>query len=96
MRNVKLQGSSGYEVRCQSSFWPGVPWDKKNMREEGPLVNVKGSSPSSAVMHSQQRSRHQKCQDEQGAPEQTPTQKGSLEREDGSKDRQPRRNTEIV
>lgn len=40
VRNVKLQGSlgcSGCEVRCQESrFWPGVLWDKKPRREEGP------------------------------------------------------------
>lgn len=46
-------------------------------------------------MHSQQRSSHQKCQDEQGAPGKTQTQKGS-HREDGSKDRQPGKNSEIV
>lgn len=40
LRNVKLQGSlccSSCQVRCQESrFWPGVLWDNKPRREEGP------------------------------------------------------------
>lgn len=37
VRNVKLLGFSGCEMRCQESrFWPGGLWDKKPRREEGP------------------------------------------------------------